>query len=142
MKKIIGMLAVAVNLGVGLACIALGLLGWIAGGDMYLPLVPVEPDKVATALVSAGTFAVVAAVLAARGGRLLRLLMLIWSTALVGVLGSGVFRSDFRFDGLAGLTQYGWIFFGAVVLLFASWLRYSMARKSSTGSRRHTSPRP
>ena len=132
------MLAVAVNLGVGVACIALGLLGRIAGGDMYLPLIPVEPDRVATALLSAGTFAVVAAILAAKGRGPSRLLMLIWSAALVGVLGSSVFRSDFRFDGVAGLAQYGWTFLGAVLLLCASWLRYSITRRLPAGFRGHT----
>ena len=129
------MLAVAVNLGVGLACIALGLLGWIAGGEMYLALVPVEPDRVATALLSAGTFAVVAAILAAKGRGASRLLMLIWSAALVGVLGSSVFRSDFRFDGMADLATYGYMFLGAVLLLYASWLRYAVARRAQGGFR-------
>lgn len=105
---------------------------------MYLPLVPVEPDRVATALFSAGTFAVVAAILAAKGPGPSRLLMLIWSAALVGVLGSSVFRSDFRFDGVPGLATYGWLFLGAVLLLYASWLRYSVTRRARVGFRGHT----
>ena len=124
LRKVFEILAIAVNLALGLACGALGLLGWIARGDMYLPLIPAAPEKVASVLVVLGAFGILSACLAMRGGRWNRFPMLLWSVGLVLLIGSTVFRSGFRFDGMTDFTGYGWMFLGSLGLLCAAWLRF------------------
>jgi hypothetical protein len=136
-RKLFEMLAIAVNLGLGLFSFALGILGWIAHGELHVPLVPVDPEHVATSLVVAGAFGILAACLAIRGGRWNSFLMLLWSCGVVLVLGSTVFRSDFRFNGMTGFAEHGWMFLGSLVLLYGTWLRFRTPRRRKFGSRMH-----
>ena len=117
------------NLLLGLYFCALGILGLIVGGEMFVPLVPVSPDNVAVALLVLGLFAVVASVFAVTGGKFMRIPLLIWSTALFLALGAAVFRGDYRFDGLEDFRTHGVMLLGSLVLLYASWARFKTPPK-------------
>ena len=132
MRGLLGALAILVNLCAGLFCLGLGLLGWIDGGAMIVPLMPVQPEKVASSLVSAGSFAIVASFLALNSKALLRFPMLLWSLGLIGVLVAAIFRDSYRFEGIEGLQRHGWMLLGSVVLAWASWCRWNAARKRPT----------
>ena len=136
-RKLLEILAIAVNLALGMACCALGLLGWIARGDMYLPLIPAAPERVASVLVALGAFGILSACLAMRGGRWNSFPMLLWSVGLVSLIGSTIFRSGFRFDGMTDFTMYGWIFLGALGLLCAAWLRFRARPSGAMQSPHH-----
>ena len=63
--------------------------------------------------------------------------MLLWSAGLVMLIGSTVFRSGFRFDGMTDFTMYGWMFLGSLGLLYAAWLRYWARPRGLLDSPRH-----
>ena len=123
------------NLCLGLACMALGLLGWIDGGDMHVPLLPVEPASAATWLVGAGVFAILAVVLARGSGRWSGVPVLFWSFAVVAVLLQAVFDGAYRFDGTEDFALHSLMALGATVMLWASWLgRRSAAQSRDSGA--------
>ena len=109
----------------GLYFCALGILGLIAGGEMFVPLVPASPENAAVVLLVLGLFAVVASVVAVTGGKFLRIPLLIWSAALFLALGAAVFRGDYRFDGIEDFRAHGLMLLGSLVLLYASWVRFT-----------------
>ena len=132
MRGLFGALAILANLCIGVFCLGLGLLGWIDGGDMGVPLVPVRAENVAAALVSAGCFAIVASLLALKSKTLLRLPMLLWSLGLIGILIAAIFRSSYHFDGIEGLQRHGWMLLGSIVLAWASWSRLKASQRRPT----------
>ena len=139
LRKLLEFSAIAVNLAIGGSCLALGLLGQLSGGDMFVPLIPVAPESVASALLMSGAFGILGACMAMQAGGWNRLPMVLWSVGLVLLVGSTVFRSSFRFDGLSHFTSYGWIFLASLVLLLAAWLRFRSGRsraKAVLGYRR------
>ena len=119
-----GALGAVANLLLGLFFCALGILGLIAGGDMFAPLVPVSPENAAVALLLLGLFAVIASVSAVSGGKLLRMPLLVWAVALFLALAAAVFRSDYRFDGIENFKTHGLLLLGSLVLVCASWARF------------------
>ena len=135
-KRFLAFLVVPATLLLGLYCLGLGVLGWIDGGDMNLPLVPVAPESLATALALAGAFAILAAFLSVRPGRWFRLPLLIWWVVMVVVLVSTVFRASYRFNGLADLESHGWLLLGALVLLCGAWRRFRPPGRGQAGMRR------
>lgn len=119
-----GGLGAVANLLLGLYLCALGILGLIAGGDMFVPLVPVSPENAAVTLLLLGLFAVVASLVAISGGKLLRIPLLVWAAALFLALAAAVFRSDYRFDGIENFKTHGLMLLGSLVLVYASWVRF------------------
>ena len=124
MRKVFESLGILVNLGLGLFCLALAALGWIEGGDLTVPLVPVASENAAAALGIAGFYAVLSCVLAFRAGRWGRLPLLVWSLGLFLVLVAAVFRGDYRFDGIEAFRQHTLLLLGAAILLCTSYLRF------------------
>ena len=129
MRGLFGVLAILGNLGIGVFCLGLGLLGWLTGGDMVVPLVPVQGEHVAASLASAGCFAIVASLLALKSKTLLRLPMLLWSLGLSAVLIAAIFRSGYHFDGIEGLQRHGWMLLTSMILLWGSWSRIQTSRR-------------
>ena len=101
---------------------------------MNLPLVPVAPESLPSALALMGAFAILGACLAARSGKWTRLLLLIWWVAVVAALISTVFRPSYRFDGLADLASHGWQLAGALVLLYCAQLRFRSSGRELAGT--------
>ena len=128
MRRAFGLLSVLANLAIGLACLALGLLGRVAATEMFVPLVPLEPESVSTALMVFGAFAVGASLLAIKQGVFARLPLLVGSLLIVFVLVAAVFRSDYRFDGLEAFQRHGLLTLGSLVLAYASWVRLRMPK--------------
>lgn len=126
MRSIVSFLAylgVVATLLISLFCVGLGLLGGVAGGEMFVDLLPVAPERQATALVAVGAFGLLAALLALRPGRWRNLPLLAWSLGLLAVVASTVFRSGYRYDGVADLKAHGWLALGAAVLSLVAWRR-------------------
>ena len=123
-KAAFGGLGAVANLLLGLYLCGLGILGLIAGGDMFVPLVPVSPENAAVALLLLGLFAVLASLIAISGGKWLRIPLLVWAVALFLALAAAVFRSDYRFDGIESFKTHGLMLLGALVLVYASWVRF------------------
>lgn len=123
-RRAFGGIGAIANLLLGLYLCALGTLGFVVGGDMYFPLVPVSPEDAAVALLLLGLFAVVASVLAVSDGRLKRIPLLVWALVLFLGLTAAVFRGDYRFDGIEAFKTHGWMLLGSFVLLCASWVRF------------------
>ena len=119
-----GGIGAVANLLLGLFFSALGILGLIAGGDMFVPLVPVSPANAAVALLLLGLFAVIAALSAISGGKLLRIPLLVWAVALFLALAAAVFRSGYRFDGIEDFKTHGLLLLGSLLLVYASWVRF------------------
>lgn len=90
---------------------------------MFVDVLPVAPEQQASALVGAGAFGVLAALLALRPGRWRNLPWLAWSLGLLVVLASTVFRSGYQYDGVADLKAHGWLALGAAALCLVAWLR-------------------
>lgn len=133
MRAVFEVFGILVNLGLALFCVGIAALGLIHGGEMFVPLVPVEPENVATALGVAGLVGVLVCLLAFRRGRLSRLPLLLWSLALVAVLKAAIFRGGYRFDGIESFIEHAWLIAGAAVLFVASLLRYRSARGEGGG---------
>ena len=123
-KTILGGLGAVANLLLGLYFCGLGVLGLVAGGDMFVPLVPVSPENAAIALLLLGVFAVLASLVAISGGKLLRIPLVVWTVALFLALVAAVFRSDYRFDGIESFKTHGWMLLVSLVLVYASWVRF------------------
>ena len=119
-----GWLGAVANILLGLYFCALGILGLIVGGDMFVPLAPVPPESAALALLLLGAFAAAASLLALSGGKLLRAPLLLWAVALFLTLAWAVFRSDYRFDGMEGFKAHGLMLLGSLALVYAGWARY------------------
>ena len=119
-----GGIGAAANLLLGLYFCALGILGLIAAGDLFVPLVPVSPENAAVALLLLGLFAVIASLFAISGGKMLRIPLLVWAVALFLALAAAVFRSDYRFDGIEDFKTHGLLLMGSLVLVYASWVRF------------------
>ena len=136
MRVLFESLGILVNLGLGLFCVALATLGWIDGGDLAVPLVPVAPESAVTALAIAGVYAILASGLAIRSGRSTRLPLLIWSAVLLGVLLAAIFRGAYRFDGMDAFIQHGMLVVGAAILLGASCARFRSVSSRTMSSQR------
>ncbi len=121
-----GYLGVLANLLLGLFMVSLGQLGWFVGGDMHVPLIPVEAEQTAMALLVGGAVAVAVSLLAFRSTRAARLPLLLWSLAVLGVVVAAFFRADYRIDGMDGLQDYGLLVLCAALLVFFCWLHRKM----------------
>lgn len=124
--RIFGYLSILANLLLALFLLGLGLIGSMAGGDMTIALLPVEPETTATALIVGGLFALVSVVLALRSGRPSRTLLVLWSLLVSGVLLAAFFRASYRFDGEEHFRMGVWIFLGSLLLLFGSFMRWKI----------------
>ncbi len=131
MRTFFELLGVLANLALGLFCLALAILGWIHGGEMAVPLLPVPPESAATAMAIIGLYATLASFLAFRSGRWARLPLLVWSVGLVGVLVAAVFRSGYRFDGIEAFGEHALQILGATILLGTSYLRFRSASRAN-----------
>lgn len=126
MRALIGFLSLPVVFVLGLYCLGIATLGWIDGGDMYVPLLPVAPESAATALGIAGLAGVAAPLLALKRGFGARLPLFVWSVALTLLLFAAVFRGGYKFDGLGDLANHGYLLIGALALTGCAWLRLRM----------------
>ena len=134
MTKLLGFLSIAVSLALGLACLALGVLGKLDGTEMTVDLLPVAPESTVATLFAIGILGTLSALLATRGGGWMSVPLLLWSLAIVTLLGATVFRAGYRFDGVADLVNHGLWFLTSLILLLASWLRFR------TPAGRHAGP--
>jgi len=135
MKSIAGLLAALVHFALGLFCLGLGLLGWIEGGEMHLPLLPVEAEHAAEALAVVGAVGVCSSVLAMSrpGGR--NVFLVLWSLGVTWVLVSAVFRSSYTFEDLDGFAAHVAAAVAALLLLVASWWRFRRSGPSRSQPR-------
>ena len=133
MKSIAGMFAALVHFALSLFCLGLGLLGWTEGGDMHVPLLPVDMEHAAVALAVVGALGVCTSVLAISrpGGR--NVFLVLWSLGVTWVLVSAIFRSSYTFEDLNGFAAHVAAAGAALVLLVASWWRF----RDSAHSRSH-----
>lgn len=131
MRTFLELLGILANLALGLFCLALAILGWIHGGEMAVPLLPVSPESAATALAITGLYASLASLLAFRSGRWARFPLLVWSVGLVVVLVAAVFRSGYRFDGIEAFGEHALQILVATILLGTSFLRFRSASRSN-----------
>lgn len=134
MRALIGFLSLPVVFVLGLYCLAIATLGWIDGGDMYVPLLPVAPESAATALGIAGLAGVAAPLLALKRGFGARLPLFVWSVALTLLLTAAVFRGGYKFDGLGDLANHAYLLLGALALTGCAWLRLRTRPDSYSGS--------
>lgn len=129
MKALLSVILVAAVGAGGLFSLALGILGWIDGGEMTINLLPVGAESAPLMMVGIGLVSLVAAWLAATGGGLRALPVLVVTAALVASVVATVFRSDYRFEGTGGLTRHGLLLLGVLVLSgLALWRVRSGAR--------------
>lgn len=134
----LGYFGVLANLLLGLFLAGLGTLGWWVGGDMHVPLIPVEAEQAARALLVAGAVAVVASLLAFRSARAARLPLLLWSLVVFGVVVAAFFRADYRIDGMDGLKDYGLLVLCSALLVFFCHLHRKMASRKTVAYRWRT----
>ena len=123
MRALFGFLSIPVVFVLGLYCLGIATLGWIDGGDMYVPLLPVAPESAATALGLAGLAGIAASILALKRGFGVRLPLFAWSVLLTLLLLAAVFRGGYKFDGLGSLANHAYLFIGSVALSVSAWLR-------------------
>lgn len=135
MRALFGFLSVPVVFLLGLYCLGIAILGWIDGGDMYLPLLPVAPENAATALGIAGLAGIAASLFALKRGFGARLLLLVWSVGLTLVLLAAVFRAGYKFEGLEGLANHAYLSVGSLILSVCAWLR--LRTRPDPGLARH-----
>ena len=126
MRALFGFLSIPVVFVLGLYCLGIATLGWIDGGDMYVPLLPVAPESAATALGIAGLAAVASSMLALKRGFGARLPLFVWSVVLTLLLLAAVFRGGYKFDGLGGLANHAYLLIGSLALTGCAWLRLRM----------------
>ena len=100
---------------------SLGVLGLLAGGKMYISVLPVDPEQGALAMLWGGLFAVVAVALALSDRKLLRFPLLLWCAAVTVTLISAVFRSGFRFDGFENFVAIGIAALISLLFVWGSW---------------------
>lgn len=123
MRTLFGFIGIPAGLLLGLYCLALYGLAAIEGGDLLLPLLPVEPENAATVLGVGGLVGLLASMLAIKAWNLARILLFLWWLTVTLLLAATVFRGDYRFDGMEDLTLHGWMLLGALVLTLSSWVR-------------------
>ncbi len=124
MRSIFGFTSVPIALLSGLFFVGLALLGFLEGGEMTLPVVPVAPESAAGALAVLGASGILAGLLALRDGKLARLLLLIWWLCVFVLLAAAVFRGSYRFDGLDDFQKHILLVLAALVLSASSWVRF------------------
>ena len=125
--RLLGFFSVLANLALGLAMLAMGLIGSLDGGPMKVGILPVAPESVATTLMLSGLGALVAVVLAIRPGRASRTPLVLWSVLVVSILICALTRPSFRFDGEEHFHQFLWSLGGAVLLLIGSIVHWKLA---------------
>lgn len=123
MRALLGFLSLPVVFVLGLYCLGIATLGWIDGGDMYVPLLPVAPESAATALGIAGMAGVAASLLALKRGFGARLPLFVWSLALTLLLFATVVRGGYKFDGLGDLVNHAYLSIASLALTGCAWLR-------------------
>lgn len=124
--RILGYLSILTNLLLGLFLVGIGLIGAMEGADMKIDLIPAAPESMATLLICAGLFALIAVALALRGGRGARSLLVLWSLAVSGVLLAAFFRASYRFEGEEHFRFGVWVFLASVLLLIGSYKRWKI----------------
>lgn len=125
--RLLGYLSVLANLALGLGLLALGFVGSMAGGDMKIDLIPVEPESMANTLMIAGLVALVAVVMALRPGKGSRTLLVLWSLLVAAMPICALTRSSYRFDGEEHFMMGVWVFAGTLLLLLGALLHWKLA---------------
>ena len=129
MRLLIGYFGILVVLLLGLFCSGLAVVGWAEGGDMFVPLLPVEPDSAATALGVIGFLGIGSSLAAIRRNWMARLPLFVWSLGLSLLLFAAVFRNGYAFDGIDDFRAHGWRWLGSLVLVGCTWVQLRTRRK-------------
>ncbi len=128
MRALFGFIGVSAGLLLGLCSLALSVLAWLEGGDLLVPLLPVEPENAAKLLGIGGVVGILASLMAIKRS-LARFLLFIWWLAVTLVLVAAVFRGGYRFDGIEDFTLHGWMLLGALILMLSSWMHLRTPRR-------------
>ncbi len=125
--RLLGYLSVLANLALGLGLLAMGFVGSLAGGDMKIDLIPVDPASMATTLLVSGLVALIAVVLALRPGRVSRTLLVLWSLLVALIPICALTRSSYRFQGEEHFRLGVWVFLGTMLLFIGAVYHWKLA---------------
>ena len=120
MRFVAGIISVLINLGLGLFCLGLGILGWMHGSDLAFPLLPVAEESAAVTLMAVGTTGVLVSVLALAGSGMRSAGLVVWSLAVSITLISAIFRSSYRFEDMGEFVAHLAVSAVSLLLLLAS----------------------
>ena len=130
MRTILGWISIPIVFILGLYFLGVGVLGMIDGGEMNVPLLPFETDNTARSVLIMGIVVMFSAVMAQKNSTIARLPLMLVALAMTLVLVTAFFRSDYLFDGMDGLKQYGWNLLGSFLLLVCTWFRLRTVKKT------------
>lgn len=111
----LALLAVVVNLALGVFLLGVGWIGSSMGTELDFPWIPwTEPEDMAFRMIVLGLIAIVVS-LPALKSTAFRALMLLWNLAVVAAVVLAFTNSSFKFDGTDGL--WNWAYVLAISLL-------------------------
>lgn len=108
--------------------LGVGFMGWLTGEEVHFKLIPVlEGPTLVNTLLGLGIFGLLALLLAWRGGKLMRLPMVLCNVVILSLLVSALARSSYRFDGIDDFWNLVYITLFSILALAGSWIHLRRA---------------
>jgi hypothetical protein len=108
--------------------LGVGFMGWLTGEAVQFKLIPVlEGPTLVNTLLGLGIFGLLALLLAWRGGKLMRLPMVLCNVVILSLLVSALARSSYRFDGIDDFWNLVYITLFSILALAGSWMHLRRA---------------
>jgi len=108
--------------------LGVGFMGWLTGEEVQFKLIPVlEGPTLVNTLLGLGIFGLLALVLAWRGGKLMRLPMVLCNLVILSLLVSALARSSYRFDGIDDFWNLVYVTLLSILALAGSWMHMRRA---------------
>jgi hypothetical protein len=126
--RLLGYISILANLALALFLGGMGLIGVLDGSKMRFDIIPASEESMAQVLLYSGIGGLIAVVFALRSGRAPRILLVVWSLLVSGILICAFTRSSYRFDGEEHFRLGVWLFLGSLLLLFGSYMHWKLAK--------------
>ena len=108
--------------------LGVGFMGWLTGETVHFKLIPVlEGPALVNTLLGLGIFGLLALVLAWRGGKLMRLPMVLCNVVILSLLVYAFTRSSYRFDGIDDFWNLVYVTLLSILALAGSWIHLRRA---------------
>ena len=108
--------------------LGVGFMGWLTEEAVHFKLIPVlEGPALVNTLLGLGIFGLLALVLAWRGGKLMRLPMVLCNLVILSLLICAFTRSSYRFDGIDDFWNLVYVTLLSILALAGSWIHLRRA---------------
>ena len=122
-RTVLVVFAYIFDLIIALFILGVGFMGSLTGEEVHFKLIPVlEGPTLVNTMLGLGIFGLLALLLASRGGKLMRVPMILWNVVILSLLVCAFTRASYRFDGIDDFWNLVYITLLSILALAGSWM--------------------